>query len=135
MHSKSAQVGTPSKTKPNALRLDVLLLEVILMNAIPLSYIITSTYVKIMYNSKEHYSDLPLLPAKIELETKKVLRQACATTGILAALLGAPRFEVVLHRFYWFNKLALQLFQLFLIQLCNPKQKHQYDFYRCLERR
>jgi len=41
-----------------------------------------------MYNPKEPYNDLPLLPPKIELETKKVLKQAIAATRVLAELKG-----------------------------------------------
>jgi len=33
-----------------------------------------------MYNPENPYNDLPLLPPKIELETKKVLKQAITTT-------------------------------------------------------
>lgn len=37
---------------------------------------------------KEPYNDLPLLPPKAELETKKVLKQAIASTRVLAELKG-----------------------------------------------
>ena len=45
-------------------------------------------YVEIMYNPKEPYNDLPLVPPKVELETKKVLKQAIAATRVLAELKG-----------------------------------------------
>lgn len=41
-----------------------------------------------MYDSKEPYNDLPLLPPKVELETKRVLKQAIAATRVLAELKG-----------------------------------------------
>lgn len=45
-------------------------------------------YVEIMYSSNEPYNDLPLLPQKMELETKKILRQAIAALRVLAELKG-----------------------------------------------
>ncbi|WP_208295912.1 hypothetical protein [Maribacter caenipelagi] len=41
-----------------------------------------------MYNPKEPYNNLPLVPPTVELETKKVLKQAIATTRVLAELKG-----------------------------------------------
>lgn len=41
-----------------------------------------------MYNPNEPYNDLPLLPPKVELETKKVLKQAISATRVLAELKG-----------------------------------------------
>ncbi|SDM71880.1 Fic family protein [Kriegella aquimaris] len=41
-----------------------------------------------MYNPKEPYNNLPLVPPKGELETKKVLKQAIAATRVLAELKG-----------------------------------------------
>jgi len=45
-------------------------------------------YVDSMYNPEKPYNDLPLLPPKIELETKKVLKQAITATRVLAELKG-----------------------------------------------
>lgn len=51
----------------------------------------TSLYlsVDIMYNPKEPYNHIPLLPPKVELETKKVLKQVIAATRALAELKGS----------------------------------------------
>ena len=45
-------------------------------------------FVEIMYNPKEAYNDLPLLPPINELETKKVLKQGISATRVLAELKG-----------------------------------------------
>lgn len=41
-----------------------------------------------MYDPKQPYNDLPLLPPQAELETKKVLKQAISSTRALAELKG-----------------------------------------------
>lgn len=43
---------------------------------------------KPMYDPETPYNNLPLIPPKIEVETKEVLKQAIATTRILAELKG-----------------------------------------------
>jgi len=43
-------------------------------------------YVEIMYHTKKPYNNLPLLPPKVEVETKEVLKQTIATTRVLTEL-------------------------------------------------
>jgi Fic family protein len=59
-----------------------------------------------MYNSKEPYNDLPLLPPKIELETKKVLKQVIAATRVLAELKG--RANEIPNQSMLINAITLQ---------------------------
>lgn len=41
-----------------------------------------------MYHPEKPYNDLPLLPPSVDLEIKKVLKQAIAATRVLAELKG-----------------------------------------------
>ena len=59
-----------------------------------------------MYNPKEPYNNLPLLPPKIELETKKVLKQAIAATRVLAELKG--RADEIPNQSMLVNAITLQ---------------------------
>src|SRR5690606_11904769 len=59
-----------------------------------------------MYNPKEPFNDLPLLPPKIELETKKVLKQVIATTRVLAELKG--RADEIPNQSMLVNAITLQ---------------------------
>jgi len=59
-----------------------------------------------MYNPKEPYNDLPLLPPKTELETKKVLKQAIASTRVLAELKG--RTDEIPNQSKLINAITLQ---------------------------
>ncbi len=59
-----------------------------------------------MYNPKEPYNDLPLLPPKMELETKKVLKQAISATRVLAELKG--RADEIPNQSMLINAITLQ---------------------------
>jgi Fic family protein len=59
-----------------------------------------------MYNSKEPYNDLPLLPPTIELETKKVLKQVIAASRVLAELKG--RANEIPNQSMLINAITLQ---------------------------
>lgn len=59
-----------------------------------------------MYNPKEPYNDIPLLPPKAELETKKVLKQAIASTRVLAELKG--RADEIPNQSMLVNAITLQ---------------------------
>ncbi len=59
-----------------------------------------------MYNSNEPYNDLPLLPPKVELETKKVLKQAISATRVLAELKG--RANEIPNQSMLINAITLQ---------------------------
>ena len=59
-----------------------------------------------MYNPNEPYNDLPLLPPKVELETKKVLKQAIAATRLLAELKG--RANEIPNQSMLINAITLQ---------------------------
>ncbi|WP_297691174.1 Fic family protein [uncultured Eudoraea sp.] len=59
-----------------------------------------------MYNPNEPYNDLPLLPPKVELETKKVLKQAIAATRVLAELKG--RADEIPNQSMLINAITLQ---------------------------
>ena len=59
-----------------------------------------------MYNPKEPYNDLPLLPPKVELETKKVLKQAIAASRVLAELKG--RADEIPNQSMLVNAITLQ---------------------------
>ena len=59
-----------------------------------------------MYNPKEPYNDLPLVPPKVELETKKVLKQAIAATRVLAELKG--RADEIPNQSILVNAITLQ---------------------------
>ena len=59
-----------------------------------------------MYNPKEPSNDLPLLPPKLELETKKVLKQAIAATRVLAELKG--RADEIPNQSMLINAITLQ---------------------------
>ena len=63
-------------------------------------------YVEIMYSPKEPYNGLPLLPPKLELETKKVLKQAIAATRVLAELKG--RADEIPNQSMLVNAITLQ---------------------------
>lgn len=59
-----------------------------------------------MYNPNEPYNDLPLLPPKMELETKKVLKQSIAATRVLAELKG--RANEIPNQSMLINAITLQ---------------------------
>jgi len=59
-----------------------------------------------MYSPKEPYNGLPLLPPKLELETKKVLKQAIAATRVLAELKG--RADEIPNQSMLVNAITLQ---------------------------
>lgn len=59
-----------------------------------------------MYNPNEPYNDLPLLPPKVELETKKVLKQAISATRVLAELKG--RADEIPNQSMLINAITLQ---------------------------
>ena len=59
-----------------------------------------------MYNPKKPYNDLPLVPPTIELETKKVLKQAIAATRVLAELKG--RADEIPNQSILVNAITLQ---------------------------
>ncbi len=59
-----------------------------------------------MYNPEAPYNDLPLLPPKVELETKKVLKQAIAATRVLAELKG--RVDEIPNQSMLVNAIILQ---------------------------
>ncbi len=59
-----------------------------------------------MFNPKESYNDLPLLPPKVELETKKVLKQAISATRVLAELKG--RADEIPNQSMLINAITLQ---------------------------
>lgn len=59
-----------------------------------------------MYNPNKPYNDLPLLPPKVELETKKVLKQAIAATRVLAELKG--RANEIPNQSMFINAITLQ---------------------------
>ncbi len=59
-----------------------------------------------MYNPEAPYNDLPLLPPKVELETKKVLKQAIAATRVLAELKG--RVDEIPNQSMLVNAITLQ---------------------------
>jgi Fic family protein len=59
-----------------------------------------------MYNPNEPYNDLPLLPPKMELETKKVLKQSIAATRVLAELKG--RAKEIPNQSMLINAITLQ---------------------------
>ncbi len=59
-----------------------------------------------MFNKNEPYNDLPLLPPKVELETKKVLKQAIAATRVLAELKG--RADEIPNQSMLINAITLQ---------------------------
>ena len=63
-------------------------------------------YVDSMYHPEKPYNDLPLLPPKIELETKKVLKQAIAATRVLAELKG--RADEIPNQSMLVNAITLQ---------------------------
>tara|TARA_R110002020_G_scaffold284578_3_gene500099 strand:- start:561 stop:719 length:159 start_codon:yes stop_codon:yes gene_type:complete len=48
-----------------------------------------------MYNPEKAYNDLPLLPPKVEVETKKILKQAISSNKVLAELKdGQMKFPI-----------------------------------------
>jgi hypothetical protein len=57
-----------------------------------------------MYNPKEPYNNLPLEPPVVELETKKVLKQAIAATRVLAESKSRadeiPNQSIIGQRYY-----------------------------------
>ncbi len=59
-----------------------------------------------MRHSEKSYNDLPLLPLKIELETKKVLKQAITATRVLAELKG--RADEIPNQSVLVNAITLQ---------------------------
>ncbi|MHA7865017.1 Fic/DOC family N-terminal domain-containing protein [Flagellimonas marinaquae] len=59
-----------------------------------------------MYNPKEAYNDIPLLPPINELETKKVLKQAISATRVLVELKG--RADEVPNQSMLVNAITLQ---------------------------
>jgi len=63
-------------------------------------------YVEVMLNPKVPYNDLPLLPPKVEIETKKILKQAIAATRVLAELKG--RADEIPNQSMLINAITLQ---------------------------
>jgi Fic family protein len=59
-----------------------------------------------MYDPIKPYNDLPLVPPEIELETKKVLKQAIAATRVLAELKG--RADEIPNQSILVNAITLQ---------------------------
>lgn len=59
-----------------------------------------------MYNPQEPYNDLPLLPPRTEIETKKVLKQSIASTRVLAELKG--RADEIPNQSILVNAITLQ---------------------------
>ena len=59
-----------------------------------------------MYNPEEAYNDLPLLPPVVEVETKKILKQAIVSNKILAELKG--RADEIPNQSMLVNAITLQ---------------------------
>ena len=59
-----------------------------------------------MYNPNKPYNDLPFLPPKLEIETKKVLKQAISATRVLAELKG--RANEIPNQSIFINAITLQ---------------------------
>ncbi len=59
-----------------------------------------------MYNPEKPYNNLPLLPPKTEVETKKILKQAIASNKILAELKG--RADEIPNQSMLVNAITLQ---------------------------
>lgn len=59
-----------------------------------------------MYNPEKPYNELPLLPPNVEVETKKILKQAIASNKILAELKG--RADEIPNQLMLVNAITLQ---------------------------
>ena len=59
-----------------------------------------------MYNPEKAYNDLPLLPPKVEVETKKILKQAISSNKVLAELKG--RADEIPNQSILINAITLQ---------------------------
>jgi len=59
-----------------------------------------------MYNPEKPYNELPLLPPNVEVETKKILKQAIASNKILAELKG--RADEIPNQSMLVNAITLQ---------------------------
>ena len=53
------------------------------------------------FNRKAPYNDLPLLPPKVDIETKEILRKTISAGRALAQLNGTEHYSIYLTQLYF----------------------------------